>query len=82
MSSLSVRISDKTHQHVQELAKREGQSMQSIIDAAIENYRRQCLMEEANRQYAALRADPVAWQEELQERALWEGTLLDDMEEE
>lgn len=82
MSSLSVRISDKTHQNVQELAKSEGQSMQSIIDVAIENYRRQCLLEEANRQYAALRADPVAWQEELEERAVLEGSLLDDLEEE
>ena len=54
--------------------------MQSIIDEA-ENYRRQLLLEEANRQYAALRSGPVAWQEEIEERAVWEGTLLDDLEE-
>ena len=50
--------------------------MQSIIDDEAENYWRRLLLEEANRQFAELRADPVAWQEELEERAIWDDTML------
>jgi hypothetical protein len=34
-------------------------------------------LEEASRAFMSLRNDPSAWQEELTERQLWEGTLLD-----
>lgn len=44
-------------------------------------YGRQVLAE-TNRAYAALRADPKAWNEERRERALWEGTLADGLESE
>ena len=42
--------------------------------------RYQWLIEETNRAYAALRADPEAWREELAERALWDATLLDGLD--
>jgi hypothetical protein len=38
------------------------------------------LLEETNAAYARPRADPVAWAEELAERALWEVTLADGLE--
>lgn len=37
------------------------------------------LLEATNRAYEALRADPAAWQAELDERAIWEVTLLDGL---
>lgn len=43
----------------------------------IESRRR--ILEETNRDYATLRADPEAWQAELSERALWGATLQDGM---
>ncbi|HEU0168374.1 MAG TPA: hypothetical protein VFS62_11405 [Chloroflexota bacterium] len=45
-------------------------------------YRRQFFLEQLNEQFARLRADPAAWQEELAERKLWEGTLMDGLEDE
>lgn len=33
-----------------------------------------------NAQYADLRNDPVAWAQELEERALWDATLADGLE--
>lgn len=36
--------------------------------------------QETNAAYAALRNDPQAWQEELAERAITEGTLADGLE--
>ncbi len=56
--------------------------MQAILDEAVETYRRQCFLERANAAFAALRNDPNAWQEELEERAAWDITLTDDLEEE
>ena len=41
---------------------------------------RQRLLEESNRAYARLKADPAAWEEELRERGLWESTLGDGVE--
>lgn len=43
--------------------------------------RRRRLLEETNRAYAALRADPDAWREELAERAIWDVTNLDGLDE-
>ena len=40
------------------------------------------LLSETNRAYAALKANPHAWQDERRERALWDGTLADGLESE
>ena len=48
--------------------------------ATLTKAQRQRFFEEANADYAALRADPVAWQEVLAERALWENTLMDGLD--
>lgn len=56
--------------------------MQSNNEEKQEEERRSQFLMEANRQFALLRADAAVWQEELEERATWEGTLLDDLEEE
>ena len=51
--------------------------MQTLVERAIENYRRERFLEVANRTYAALKADPEAWKEELVERAQWDNSLTD-----
>ena len=46
---------------------------------AIGAYRRQWLLEETNAAYAALRANPEKWEQELlTERREWEATIGDD----
>ena len=81
MASTTVRISDQTHRILQELSASTGQSMQSILDTAIEAYRRELFLRDTNAAFAALRADPEAWREELAERAVWDATLGDGLEE-
>jgi hypothetical protein len=56
--------------------------MQHVLDRAVEEYRRKRMMEAFNSAYAALRADPVAWQELQEERAILEGSLADHLPEE
>lgn len=80
MASLTVRISSDAHRLLGELAQKSGESMQSVLDKALEAYRRKCFLEGLAADFAALRADPVAWKEELEERAILEGTLMDGLE--
>ncbi len=80
MSSLTVRITETSHRMLQELAEQSGESMQSVLDKALEQYRRQRFLEAANADYAALRRDPEAWKEELEERKLWDQALSDGLE--
>ena len=73
----AVRVSDHTYQVIRELA---GQgSMQAVISQAVENLRRERLLEEANNAFAALRQDPTAWDQEREERELWDATVGDGL---
>ena len=82
MSSTTVRISERTHRTLKELARTSGQPMQTILENVIEEERRRRFFDEADIAYARLRADPEAWAEELEERALWDNTLMDGLEDE
>ena len=81
MASLTVRIERQTHKVLQQLAEKEGVTQTQIIKDAVENYRRRRILEQTNLAYAALRRDTKAWNEELEERAQWEATLEDGLEE-
>lgn len=82
MSSVNVRISSSSYQILKALSKGKGQSMQSVIDQAIEDLRRRKVLEATNSAFTALRADNEAWAAESQERQLWENTLVDGVEKE
>jgi hypothetical protein len=75
-----VRISDSSHEILVELAEQLGEPIGAILDRAIDEYQRHVFFEQFNAAYAAMRADPVAWEEELEERRLWETTLGDGLE--
>ena len=75
----NVRISPSAHQSLRRLAEEEQQSMQSVLDRAIERYRREKFLRAANADFEALKRDPKAWREELRERELWEQTLADGL---
>ncbi len=53
--------------------------MQTVLDHAVSAYRRTIFLEKLNEDYAALRADPQAWSEEMEERNLWEHSLSDGL---
>ncbi|MCX6024279.1 MAG: hypothetical protein NTZ05_21630, partial [Chloroflexi bacterium] len=74
-----VRVSEETHQQLKTLASETGKPMQDLLAAAVDAYRRKVFMDQVNAGYAALRADPEAWKEELEERALWDTTLMDGL---
>ena len=76
----SVRISKATVAKLQLLADEKQLSVSAIIDAAVEEYRRQWIFDQADAAYRALRADPEAWAAELAERREWDVTLMDGLE--
>jgi hypothetical protein len=78
MGSVTIRLSERAHQALKALAERDGVSLQAEVDRAVEAYRRMKLLAEANAAFAAQRAQGAAWDEEVEEREAWEGTLADD----
>jgi predicted transcriptional regulator len=81
MMTTTIRVSMRTHSIIQELASESGASMQELVEQAIESFRRQRILAEANAAYAALRTDPLAWEEWKTEEAAWDVTLNDGLEE-
>jgi hypothetical protein len=81
MTTTTIRVSLRTRDLLQELAQTAGSSMQAVLEQALEQYRRQQLLEETNAAYATLRAAPEAWADLEQERLAWEQTLSDGLEE-
>ena len=73
----TTRISMYSHHILTELARATGKSMQDILDAAIETYRRQRFLDEASAAFDALKADPRAWKAEQDERRLWDAAAPD-----
>ena len=66
--SVNVRVTRQTHQQLTALAKENGLSIQTIVDRAVEAYRRQTFIEALNADFAALRAHSEEWAEELEDR--------------
>lgn len=80
MASTTIRVTERTHAVLTELAREVGAPMQDVVDQAVEAYRRARLFDQADAAYAALRADPdrqAAWDAEL---AAWDATLADGLE--
>ncbi len=80
MPTRTIRISDETHRALRVLSHGDGLSLQEELDRAVEWYRRQRFLEEANDAFARLKSDDQAWQEELAERASWDATLADGID--
>ena len=80
MSSVNVRVSSQSYQLLKSLAEDSDQSMQALIDEALENLRRRKVLEATDAAFSALKANKRAWKEELKERRLWEKTLSDGVE--
>jgi len=79
-TSTTIRVSEKTRATVHALARDIGAPMADVVERAIEAYRRQRLLDAANAEYAALRADPEAWAEVQAERSIWDVTVADGLE--
>jgi hypothetical protein len=80
MANPTACISEKMNALLHELAQDTGKTVEEVLDAAVEDYRRKVFIEKVNAGYAALRADPVAWAEVEAERRAWDATLMDGLD--
>ena len=76
----STRISMPTREVLRKLAEESGESMQAIVEKAVELYRHQHFLEECNRAFEALQTNPELWKVEQDERDTWNIALSDDLE--
>ena len=80
METTTIKISTHFHKILQKIAETSGDTLENTVEKAIEDYRRKLFLEKANEAFAALRNNPQAWQEELEERSAWDVTLTDGLE--
>jgi hypothetical protein len=80
MPATTIRIRDKSHRALKEMAALTGQSLQDALDQAIEERRRKLYLEGVNADYAAMKRNPKAWADFKKETAAWDVTNLDGME--
>ena len=76
-ATTTIRVATTDRDLAQELATRAGRSQMEIVHDALELYRRQQLLADMNRDFAAMRRDGDAWSEEMAEREVWDVTLGD-----
>ena len=78
-ATLTVRIRPETHRKLSALARQMETTLPEVLDKAISEFERRQFLEECNAAFARLRADPVAWEEELDERREWDCTVMDGL---
>ena len=81
IATTTMRVSFRARDLLLGLAHTSGSSMQAVLEQALEQYRRQQLLEATNAAYAALRTAPEAQANLEQECLAWEQTLADGLEE-
>ena len=75
----TVRITPRSHELLSELARETGSPMTEVLDAALEGYRRQRLLDQANTAYEALATDADAWDSYRQEVESLDATASDGL---
>ncbi len=79
-ASSMVRISEKANGILRRIADEDSKTLQAVLDDALQEYEKQRFFRNLNAAYQALRDDPKAWAQELQERAQSAGTLMDGLD--
>ena len=81
MGHTTVRIRTSTHQALKTMADESGQTMQSLIEEALELLRRRRFLDAVNASYSALKEDNSGWLELREELAEWDVALEDGLDE-
>jgi hypothetical protein len=76
----TIRVSDRTRALISALAQADGTTMQATVEQAVEAYRRQRLLREANAAYAVVRGDPARRADLEREIGEWDNTVADGLE--
>ena len=75
----TIHVRPATRQTLEQLATDTRSSVQNVLDAAVEVYRRQVFLEQTNQALADLRKEDRTWKEYQQEIEQWETTGNDGL---
>lgn len=78
----TIRIDPKSHAALADIARAKHIPLSEALARAVEAYRRELLIQAMDADYAALRADSKDWAQEQTERAAWETTNADGLQDE
>ena len=81
MQNDNVPIPPDTRAELADLAALAGKTMSATLADAVHSFRSHFLLRQMNAACAVLISDPEVWDMMMKERALWDRTLLDGMEE-
>ena len=77
MNTLSIQISTHTRDMLDQLSKDSGKAESEILEDALQLYSDREFWKNTDAAYWRLRQDNAQWNDELDERKLWEMTLAD-----
>jgi hypothetical protein len=75
----SIALPDASWSRLQQLAIWSSTTIDDVLRVAIDEHYEKVFFAECDRGYEHLKADPIAWQKELEERALWDNTIGDGL---
>ncbi|MDQ3045345.1 MAG: hypothetical protein M3R06_09405 [Chloroflexota bacterium] len=78
-----VRVEERVHGTLRELANVENRSIGQVIEAAVDRYQKDKFWKEMHEGFTRLRVDPAAWETYEVEAAAWDpirGNGLEDEE--
>ncbi len=75
-----LRINERTRAALRELARERGEPMSRVVEHLVDSARAERFFADADAAYERLRRDPHAWAAEQDDRAAWEATLDDGLE--
>jgi hypothetical protein len=81
MATTTLRVSERARDILRRLSAKREISMVEAVDVLTTEWEKQQFFQSLNESYAALKANPDVWQEELEERRLWDQALTDDLNE-
>jgi hypothetical protein len=76
----AIRVSRTVYERIRDLAQENHETLGAVVERLVKQEEERHFWAQVDADFVALRADPEAWAEELRERALWEGTLMDGLE--
>ncbi|MDZ4718000.1 MAG: hypothetical protein SH847_05975 [Roseiflexaceae bacterium] len=79
-TTTTIRVSVQTRNLLHTIADHTGLSMQAVLEAALEQYRRQQVIAATNAAYAQFQADPQALADWDAEQRGWDQTIADGLE--
>jgi hypothetical protein len=78
----TVRVDDRLHATLREIAEKEHRPIGHVIEDAVAQYQQEKFWQEVEASVERLRADTVAWRDYQKEVALLEGGSMDGLEHE